>query len=260
MPDQTNHAIQITQNQVTPLLRDLFDPNDPAGLGCFAVLDGHAAGRIFTDRPDHPNWGLVQEGAFGSLYLAGDVQQSMLHELIAHLRQDGKVLIGLWQDDPRWSLLPSTTDYSGYTLEFTDREAAQSLPVVPAGYELRRLDQSLVKEIVGRNLLIHMYGSVQQALEWGYGLCLTHNGEILCETFAGPAANGVIEIGVETHPDHMQKGYGRLICAHLIQEMERQGYRTYWNYAKQNQPSVALARKLGYLSEKEYQLLVWYKQ
>jgi RimJ/RimL family protein N-acetyltransferase len=260
MYSERSTNLQLAPNQITPLLRDLFNSNDPASLRCFAVLDGHAAGRIFTDQPDHPNWGVVQEGAFGSLYLAGDVQQSMLDGLIAHLRQDREVLIGLWQDDPRWSLLPSTPDYSGYTLEFTDREADQSLPVVLTGYELRRLDQSLIKEIVGRNLLIHMYGSVQQALEWGYGLCLMHNGEILCETFAGPAANGIIEIGVETHPHHMQKGYASITCAHIIHEMEQQGYLTYWNCAKQNQPSIALARKLGYRCEKEYRLLAWFKQ
>lgn len=167
--------------------------------------------------------------------------------------------MGLWPDDPRWALLPASPDYSGYTLEFTDHEAGLPLPPVPSGCELRRLDQSVSKEILGRNLLIHIYGSVQQALEWGYGLCLRRNGEILCETFAGPAANGIIEIGVETHPHHMRKGYSALTCAHLIHEMERQGYLTYWNCAKQNQASITLAHKLCYRNEKEYRLLAWLK-
>jgi RimJ/RimL family protein N-acetyltransferase len=58
----------------------------------------------------------------------------------------------------------------------------------------------------------------------------------------------------------MQKGYASITCAHIIHEMEQQGYLTYWNCAKQNQPSVALARKLGYRCEKEYRLLAWFKQ
>jgi GNAT superfamily N-acetyltransferase len=259
MPIENTPISPIILNQVTPDLRALFDPADPASLRCFAVLDGHAAGRIFTDHPDRPIWGAVQEAAFGSLYLGGDVQQTTLQHLVTKLRQDGEVLMGLWLDDPCWSLLPASPDYSGYTVEFTDHKAGLPLPAVPSGCELRRLDQSLSKEILGRNLLIHMYGSVQQALEWGYGLCLTRNGEILCETFAGPAANGIIEIGVETHPHHMRKGYGAITCAHLIHEMERQGYVTYWNCAKQNQASIALAHKLGYRNEKEYRLLAWLK-
>lgn len=259
MPIESYQISQSSLNQATPALRDLFSPADPASLRCFAVLDGHAAGRIITDQPDQPTWGVVQEGAFGSLYLGGDIQPSMLHQLITSLRQDGEVLIGLWLDDPRWSRLPSAPDYSGYTLEFTHRDTDQPLPAVPVGCELRRLDQSLLKQIVGRNLLIHIYGSVQEALKWGYGLCLIQDGDILCETFAGPAANSLIEIGVETHPHNMRKGYGTLTCAYLIHEMERQGYLTYWNCAKQNQASIALARKLGYRTEKEYRLVAWSK-
>ena len=109
-------------------------------------------------------------------------------------------------------------------------------------------------------MLIHMYGSVEQALEWGYGLCLLREGELLCETFAGPAANGIIEMGVETMPHHQKHGYAHITCAHLIQRMEAQGYQTYWNCAKQNLPSAALARKLGYRTEREYRLLAWFKK
>jgi len=260
MLPEIDRLTQLTPVQVTPGLRALFDPADPASLRCYAVLDGHAAGRIFTDFPARPTWGVVQEAAFGSLYLGGEVNQTALYRLIANLRQEGEVLIGLWADDPCWTLLPSMPDYSGYTLEFSQREGDQSLPALPSGCELRRLDQSLIKEILGRNLLIHMYGSTQAALNWGYGLCLTRDGEILCEAFAGPAANGFIEIGVETHPPHMKKGYAVLTCAHLIREMDQRGYKTYWNCAKHNQASIALAHRLGYWNEKEYHLLAWFKR
>jgi RimJ/RimL family protein N-acetyltransferase len=187
------------------------------------------------------------------------VEADLLCQLISSLRKNGEVLVGLQENDPRWRLFPSEADYFGYTLEFTDREARPDLPPVPAGCELRRLDPSLGKQILDRNLLIRMFGSIQSALEWGYGLCLLRDGELLCETFAGPAAQGMIEIGVETQPHHMHKGYATITCARLIELMEQLGYRTYWNCAKDNQPSAALARKLGYRTEKEYRLLAWYQ-
>ena len=242
---------------MTPELKALFLPTDPAALRCQAVLDGHAAGKIFTDHPETPSWGVLQEAAFGSIYLGGEVQADLLHQLVGSLRKNGEVLVGLREDDPRWQLLPSGADYTGYTLEFTDREIGTSFARVPAECELRRLDPSLGKQILDRNLLIRMFGSIQLALEWGYGLCLLRDDELLCETFAGPAANGVIEIGVETQPHHMHKGYAYLTCAHLIHTMEQLGYRTYWNCAKGNLASAALARKLGYRTEKEYRLLAW---
>jgi RimJ/RimL family protein N-acetyltransferase len=254
-----NHAIQISPIQVNSALRTLFDPADPAYVRCLAVLENHANGRIFTDHTETPTWGVVQEAAFGSIYMAGDVQQPLLQQLITDLRGGGDVLVGLWREDLRWSLMPSTPDYSGYTLEYTDRDSNRALHEVPAGCELHQLDQSLGKQILGRNLLIHMYGSIQEALQWGYGLCLIRDDELLCESFAGPAAGGVIEIGVETQPRHMRKGYATVTCAHLIHEMEKQGYHTYWNCAKNNLASTGLARKLGYRAEKEYRLLAWFK-
>ncbi len=259
MPEIKIPFLRLTPLQVTPRLQALFSRTDPASVRCFAVLGGRAAGKVFTDDPVNPTWAVLQEATFGSLYIAGDVQPVLLDQLVADLRQDGDVLVGLRPDDPRWKLLPPTPDYSGYVREFTDRIAQFLPPEIPEGCRLQQLDHSLSKQILGRNLLIHMYGSIQQALEWGYGLCLLRNDELLCEAFAGPSANGVIEIGVETNPHHQRKGYASLTCSHLIQQMELRGLTTYWNCASQNLPSVALARKLGYKSEKEYPLMAWFK-
>ena len=249
--------LQLEPTQVTAELKALFNPTDPAALRCQAVLEGHAAGRIFTDHPETPTWGVLQESAFGSIYLGGVIGGDLLHQLVGSLREKGEVLVGLSEDDPRWQLFPSAANYTGYTLEFTNRELQQDLPPLPPDYELRRLDSSLGKQILGRNMLIRMFGSLPLALEWGYGLCLLRNTELLCETFAGPSANGVIEIGVETHPHHLHKGYAYLTCAHLVHTMEQLGYCSYWNCAKGNLPSAALARKLGYRTEREYRLQAW---
>jgi hypothetical protein len=252
-----NPIVQLSPIQLTPELKALFVATDPAALRCQAVLNGHAAGIIYTDHPETPCWGVLQEAAFGSIYLGGEVQAVFLHQLIGSLRQSGEVLVGMPADDPRWRLFPGGADYSGHTLEFTDREAAPELPVIPPGCELRRLDAILAKEILDRNLLIRMFGSISQALTWGYGLCLLRDNSLLCEAFAGPAANGVIEIGVETQPHHMSKGYAFITCSHLIYWMEQLGFQTYWNCATGNIASSKLARKLGYHTQREYRLLAW---
>jgi hypothetical protein len=203
---------------------------------------------------------VVQEAAFGSLYLAGVMRAEVLSTLIHDLHTQSDVLVGLWQGDPRWELLPPNPEYSGYTLEFTAHQGGEELPDIPPGCELKPLDHSLSKQILGRNFLARLYGNLQRVLQWGYGLCLVQGDELLCEAFAGPAAGGVIEIGVETAPHHMRKGYAMLTCAHLIAEMEQQGYSTYWNCEQGNLASAALARKLGYRLEKEYKLVAWFKK
>jgi len=256
--NREKHCIQqIHPEQVNPAHTALFNSTDPASLRCFAILDGTANGKIFTNNIDIPTWAVVQEAAFGSLYLGGNIQHRLLRLLIGRLRHCGDVLVGLWQEDPRWSLMPSGADYSGYTLEFSERKDHISLPPVPEGGELRRLDQSLFRHSLSQKYLITMFGSADQALRRGYGLCFIQNGEIVCEAFAGPSASGMIEIGVECHPQHLHQGYATLTCSHLIQAMEQQGYSTYWNCAKGNQASIALARRLGYQIMKEYRLKAW---
>ncbi len=252
--------LSLEPDQVTPELIAIFNPGDPGFLRCQAVLEAQALGWVYTDHPETPTWVVAQDASYGTIYLAGEIGADLLHLLIDQRLSETDVLVGLWQDDPRWGLLPENPQYTGYTLEFTDREPSQSLPAIPEGCELRRLDHSLSKQILGRSWLIHTYGSVQRALEWGYGLCLVSGDQVLCEAFAGPEANGVIELGVETNPHHMQKGYATLTCSHLIHEMEQQGYQTYWNCATSNLASTALARRLGYTTEKEYKLLAWFKR
>src|SRR5688572_15982392 len=106
--------IQVLPDQVTPQLRALFDPRMPAGFRCFAVIEGTVAGRIMTDDPLHPTWGAVQEGAFGTVYPGGAIDTPTWRALIADLRKDGDVLVGLWPDDQHIQLLPADPDYDGF--------------------------------------------------------------------------------------------------------------------------------------------------
>lgn len=75
----------------------------------------------------------------------------------------------------------------------------------------------------------------------------------------GPPALGLYEPGVFTQKEHRGKGYATMVVAKLIQEVEALGGQTYWNCAKQNTASAAIARKLGYRIEKEFRCMAWNK-
>jgi RimJ/RimL family protein N-acetyltransferase len=104
------------------------------------------------------------------------------------------------------------------------------------------------------------YPSTAKALEDLMGFFLMREDEILCEALAGAEIMGIREIGVDTPELYRKRGYATLTCARLIQFCEQQGLQTYWNCNKYNHGSVALARKLGYQTEKEYRLLIWEKK
>lgn len=254
--------IEVRPDQVTPQLRSLFDPRTPAGFRCFAVIEGNVAGRILTDDPANPTWGAVQEGAFGTVYPGGALDTSTWRRLIAKLRKDGDVLVGLWPGDERIGLLPPDPGYDGFTLDFTDRPVDEGLDAylrLPDGCNVRSVDRSLFERSEDRDFYSTLYGSAEQALEKGLARFLMSGEEICCEAYAYFAALGTIEIATSTREQYRGRGYATITCAHLIQACEERGYQTYWNCARQNLPSAAVARKLGYRTEREYRLLAWFK-
>lgn len=235
----------------------------PAGFRCFAVLAGDVTGRIFTDDPIRPTWGAVQEGAFGTVYPGGVFATSTWQRLIAKLREGGDVLVGLWPDDQRIQLLPPAPDYDGFTLDFTNRPTGAGLEKylreIQDGCIIRTLDRELFERSTGRDFYCTLYGSAERVLEKVHARFLMRVDEICSESYAYFTALGIIEIATSTSEPYRGCGYATLTCAHLIQACEAQGYQTYWNCAKQNLASAAVARKLGYRTEKEYRLLAWFK-
>jgi hypothetical protein len=252
--------VQLSPDQAPPELRSLFDPCAPAGIRCFAVLEGHAAGCIWTDDPACPAWAVLQEAGFGSLYLGGALDATVLRQVITRLHREGDVLIGLWPGDERFGLLPAGPDYDGAVLEFSDRlKSLDAYLQVPAGCEVRRMDRALFVRSRSCTLIAAIFGGVDKALSEGLGICLMEGEEILSEAFAGPAALGLIELGTETGEAVQRRGYATITCAHLARACEGLGYRTYWNCDKENRASAAVARKLGFETEREYRLWAWFK-
>lgn len=256
--------IEISANQVTPEVRSLFRQDEPQAPRCFRVLDGVIhAGKIITDNLETPTWAVVQEPFDQTLYFGGAIDAGIVATMIARLRLEGDVLVGMWLDDPRLALLPGDNYYDGRTLEFYDRPIgaglAQYLDANPAGCELVRLDKNLVMQTEWGPDDVRAAGGLEIWEKEYIGYGLLKEKQIVAEAAAGPPVSGMYEPGVFTHKAHRKKGYGTIVSARLIHEIENRGGQTYWNCAKQNTASAAIARKLGYRIEKEYRCIVWRK-
>jgi len=251
--------ISISPEQASSKLRALFAEDAPAYVRCCQVLDGTINGQILTDDPANPHWAVAYETAYGTTFLGGSFDAPLVGNVIDQLRSRGEVVLLLLPEDARANLLP-TPDYDGFAIDFFDRPVGTGLDAylrAPEGCEVRRIDHELFDRSVDRDLNIAAFGSVERALENWIGFFLMRGDEILCEASAGPEANGMVELGVATPEPYRRKGYATITCAHLIQTCEGMGYETYWNTAKQNAASVALARKLGYRREVEHRVIAW---
>jgi RimJ/RimL family protein N-acetyltransferase len=256
--------IEIKANQIPLTAKSLFDPHDPAGLRCIAVLEGIRPGRIFTDSSSDLTWMVVWDSVFGAIYPGGEVSAAVFSELIHQLQREKMVFLGLWLDDPRWPLVQTEYDYEGRVLDFYDRvqdgRLQKFLDYQPDGTEFYPVNECLLERSVNRDLHLSAYPNIEKALDDLVGFFLVRGEEILCEALAGAEVMGTREIGIDTPEPYRQRGYATITCAKLVQVCEKLGVQTYWNCNKENLASVALARKLGYQTEREYKLLAWNKQ
>jgi len=250
-------------------LRPLFGKDLPVGVRCQAMLDGKAIGRVVVDDPDHPSTALLQEEADRATFFGGRLTADFLAPALEMLRQEQYLVLGFWPDDPvlaevrLWETqgrLPKL-EREATAVDFTKRDPAFSLEAwaqPPPGCCLQRIDLELARRLKDEWLLA-MFGSFEVALQQGLGFCLMRDEQVLCQAFAGPAAQGIIEIGVGTSEGQRGKGYATITCARLIDECERGGYQTFWNTSANNLASLTLARKLGYRQERPWAALIWEK-
>jgi RimJ/RimL family protein N-acetyltransferase len=255
--------VQVDARQVTSGFISLFDPAGPASIRCFSVLAGANAGKIMTDDLHRPTWGIVWEADDGTMYLGGAPNSQVVNDAIAELGREGNVLFGFRDERPLVGIDLPDPDAAARVLEY-DRpldtgDLDPYLGRLPAGYEVHRMDRALLLASAHHDATVQRYGSLEAFLEQGVAVCLLRGREILCEAYADGSVNGVREIGVRTGERYRGQGLATITCAHLIKACAEAGDRVYWNCAKSNAASAAVARKLGFQNQREYQLIAWFK-
>lgn len=255
--------IQINPHQVSPELISMFNLNMPTGIRAFAVMAGGNSGKIFTDDPAHPQWALVWEADDGTLYRGGKYEKAILAEVVTLLRQDGVVALGFRDGDSDVERFPPDPEAGAECLEF-DRPRGISdltpyLAELPVGYKIHKMDRALLELSPKHEENLNRYGSLENFLSKGIAVCIKCDNEIVCEAYADMEIQGRRELGIRTQEPYRKQGLATIACAHLIKLCEEAGAGAYWDCAKFNAGSVALAHKLGFHNERAYKLLAWFK-
>lgn len=229
-------------------------PTRPRGV---AVLDGVLAGRVWTDDPDHPSAVLAIETADGTVYGAGELSRAAVADALAEVEtKSGDLIFGFsGPDDPMRELVPGEAYWQGEAVDFTDRRPEAAGHAVPSGVEVVRIDAALLPRIEWAEDTLHAFGSADRWDELGIGFAVVADGELLAECLAGPRTRGILEMGVVTRESFRGRGYGTLVSRLAAEACEARGDRVWWNANAGNEPSLRIARRIGFMRERRYELV-----
>lgn len=216
-------------------------------------------GKIYVDSLEKPESGAVMLGDF--CFLSGKPTEETAFFCPVDLKSEERILVP--QNDD-WARMIEKC--YGEKAEKTVRYAIKKEPGIfdleklqkvaeslPEEYEMKLIDQELFE--ICRNTkwskdLVANYENYRLYEQFGLGVAILKDGEIIAGISSYSGYHGGIEIEVVTREDYRRKGLAYIGAARLLLECDKRGLYANWDAA--NKMSVGLAEKLGYHFSHEY--------
>ena len=191
--------------------------------------------------------GLIASGDF--CFLAGEPDRALL------ARAAGPILA---PRTPDWRPLieayfgPGAIPETRYAIKkepgIFDRRRLEALAAaLPAGYELRLIDEAMVPVLLAQAWsrdLCAAFDSPADCCRRGVGVAALYEGVPVAGAGSYCVYRGGIEVEIDTRPDHRRRGLATACGARLILECLDRGLYPSWDAIDLR--SAALAEKLGY--------------
>lgn len=224
----------------------------------WAALDG-VMGKIYVDSLEKPESGAVMLGDF--CFLSGRPMEEIACFQPADCESEEMILVPQNEDwaktiekcygnKARKAVRYAIKKEPGIFDLAKLQKAAENLP---AEYEMKLIDEELFEVCRAtpwsKDLTVN-YENYSQYKEFGLGVVILKDGEVVAGISSYSGYHGGIEIEVVTREDYRRKGLAYTGAARLILECDRRGLYPNWDAA--NKMSVGLAEKLGYHFSHEY--------
>ncbi|MCI8516069.1 MAG: GNAT family N-acetyltransferase [Hungatella sp.] len=217
-------------------------------------------GRICADSRETPASAAALLGDF--CFFAGKPDREMVMYVRTVCRQDFIILV---PEDRGWAEIIESCcgKHAKKVLRYAikkephvfDREKLQAMTGrLPQGYVLTMIDQRLFwhcRETAWCRDWVSQYEDYQSFQRYGLGAVILKDGEPVSGASSYSSYLGGIEVEIDTREDHRRKGLAGICGAKLILECLKRGWYPSWD--AQNLWSVALAEKLGYHFDHEYE-------
>ncbi|MCJ7842158.1 GNAT family N-acetyltransferase [Lederbergia sp. NSJ-179] len=253
--------------------KSLVNENIPESV---AVVSGNNPGRIFVDNKDYPTTGLIW---FKSMDIGfnfiGDCFNTNFNQEIGpfvdkYIKSEAKKIGMDWFEasggDPDWDRTihdifkhknVETQEQHVYILR--ERNGI-TLPAIelPPGYQLVKVSGPLLRsnEIENCSFLhdkiLSFWDSIQDFLDKGIGYCIIYHNKIVSFCFSGFITNAFSVTDVETLEEYRRKNLAQIVAVAYLQDCMSRGLIPYWDCMKENLPSNAVAKKVGFEKARNY--------
>jgi GNAT superfamily N-acetyltransferase len=237
----------------------------------YAVCEGFNPGRVFVDRRNNPQIALVWIRA-GWFFLGGEPAQAEDLTVINRLLTGTSIPTAQAQEEIGLIMVTSTLAWKDYlphllperkvidiyrrTFSFDPaRFAARDdwRSQIPPGFEL----QPITAATAERAGVLACWASIDDFLANGIGYILVEGNHIFSICKSAFTSREKVEIEIQTDEDCRRRGYATLTASALIEECLRRGKQPNWECFWDNEPSSALAGKLGYKLIEDYPVYYW---
>jgi RimJ/RimL family protein N-acetyltransferase len=254
-----------------PLARSLFNPL-PQFVIPQAVLSGHNPGRIFMNDLTFLRAAFLWTPC-GYWFIAGNPEDSASRQALRRLLFSELVPQALARGENGFLLIPSDP---GWSAILHDRQVIPiyrrihrfdparfasfraHLPGLPAGMSLQKLTSENAPLYPAILEEIRMtWGSLESYTAHGYGFVLLQGNEPVSSCISVFASETTDEISVHTEEKYQRQGWATVTAACFITECLTRGRTPNWECFWENEPSVKLAQKLGFVMVEDYPVWYW---
>lgn len=220
-------------------------------------------GRAWVDRKDKPSIAIVVVADF--CFLLGCTEdksyEAAMKELLEQYKRKIIVLYNEYGVSVIEKYFPNNhKKYSRYAIKkeldvFQMDKLKNFIEIVEPKFHIEKIDESNYNKVLEDEFMADCcsnYSSLEEFLKNGMGYVIIHDDEIISGASSYSYCKGSIDITIGTKEEYRQKGLALACASKLILDCLDKNIYPRWDAS--NLESVALAEKLGYHFEKEYQV------
>lgn len=234
-------------------------------LAVDSILGGITKGLVFADNPDNPRTSLLWN-LMDTLIVAGHTKDDQINKELNWL------LKAVVFPNARQRYVPSLTLYysptwreqenillDGFVFTHAHRRYYQFMDLtldwttqIPYGGQVRPLDRNVIlDDSLGnisevRGWVSSFWSSIESFETHGLGFCLLLADTVVSWCLVVYASGRQVELGLATVAEYRNRGYATLVGGACIELCLRHDKIPQWHTFEDNQPSIAVAEKLGF--------------